>query len=353
LVDGVAPQQRPGQPPQQEATPNNIRATTASPPTASEEGEPSARSPATSEEGGQSAPPPTTSEEGEQSAPQRALPEGERPTMGHDTQSPPREAAAFAALRRSSPGTPSIHERKPSVHTSPSHQTSSASSTSSDPSVSSTTTRATVPSPNSVPPLPTSTPLQPAPATTTPNRSVTVPSLIPMSFSPGGTGPRPANAPLPSPSIVYRTVPPRHAVSARPLATLPPTLTDAQLAQLDVLTREAIDERLRVLEGISSTMYRCVEELTRLRSVLPVASGPVPPAMHANTPSHPGQGQQGPSAVNENERAPDVRPFDSDLKSDAPSSNTKPTDVSGASGSSAGRSVEANGDTAHTPASPN
>ena len=38
---------------------------------------------------------------------------------------------------------------------------------------------------------------------------------------------------------------------------------------MDRLTREAIDERLRVLEGISGTVWRCVEELTRMRSVLP------------------------------------------------------------------------------------
>ncbi|EJF60481.1 hypothetical protein BD309DRAFT_971787 [Dichomitus squalens] len=57
--------------------------------------------------------------------------------------------------------------------------------------------------------------------------------------------------------------------SRTPLSQLPPTLTDEQLARLDRLTREAIDERLRVLEGVSSAVYRCVEELTRVRSVLP------------------------------------------------------------------------------------
>ncbi|KAI0633905.1 hypothetical protein C8Q77DRAFT_1057555 [Trametes polyzona] len=65
-----------------------------------------------------------------------------------------------------------------------------------------------------------------------------------------------------------------------PLAQLPPTLTDEQLARLDRLTREAIDERLRVLEGVSGAIYRCMEELTRVRSVLPVGAtrraGPAP-----------------------------------------------------------------------------
>ena len=174
-----------------------------------------------------------------------------------------------------------------------------------------------------------------------------------MSFSPGGAGPRHANAHAhahpPNPPIVYRTAPLRHAPPARPLATLPPTLTDAQLAHMDVLTREAIDERLRVLEAISSTMYRCVEELTRLRSVLPASTGPTPQATHTHVRSQPGQGQQGSTtqtAMNVNDNAPDLRPHDSDVKLDESSSNTKPgADVNGASSSLVGRSDEANGDT--------
>ncbi|KAI0644362.1 hypothetical protein C8Q79DRAFT_766432 [Trametes meyenii] len=84
---------------------------------------------------------------------------------------------------------------------------------------------------------------------------------------------------------IYRTLgarPPsgsqRPAASARTqtartsLAQLPPTLTEEQLARLDRLTRDAIDERLRVLEGVSGAVWRCMEELTRVRSVLPVRS---------------------------------------------------------------------------------
>ncbi|KAI8975926.1 hypothetical protein BD414DRAFT_446868 [Trametes punicea] len=59
--------------------------------------------------------------------------------------------------------------------------------------------------------------------------------------------------------------------SRTPLNQLPPALTDEQLARLDRLTREAIDERLRVLEGVSGAIYRCMEELYRVRSVLPHA----------------------------------------------------------------------------------
>lgn len=57
-----------------------------------------------------------------------------------------------------------------------------------------------------------------------------------------------------------------------PLTQLPPTLTDEQLSRLDRLTRDAIEERLRVLEGVSGAVWRCIEELTRVRSALPVSS---------------------------------------------------------------------------------
>ncbi|TFK54025.1 hypothetical protein OE88DRAFT_1695115 [Heliocybe sulcata] len=64
-----------------------------------------------------------------------------------------------------------------------------------------------------------------------------------------------------------------------PLSRLPETLTEEQLARLDRVTREAIDERIRVLEGVGGTVGRCVEELLRVRSVLPPGRG--------------GQGRQG------------------------------------------------------------
>ncbi|KAH9894733.1 hypothetical protein C8Q73DRAFT_789925 [Cubamyces lactineus] len=73
--------------------------------------------------------------------------------------------------------------------------------------------------------------------------------------------------------------------SRTPLTQLPPSLTDEQLARLDRLTREAIDERLRVLEGVSGAIYRCMEELTRVRSVLPSASARRAQARDATTAS--------------------------------------------------------------------
>jgi E3 ubiquitin-protein ligase synoviolin len=70
-----------------------------------------------------------------------------------------------------------------------------------------------------------------------------------------------------------------------PLAQLPQTLTDEQLATLDRVTRDAIDERLRVLEGVSGTLYSCIAELLRMRSALPLSSGPRPTPTSATQPT--------------------------------------------------------------------
>ena len=66
---------------------------------------------------------------------------------------------------------------------------------------------------------------------------------------------------------------------APPAPQLPPTLTDEQLAVMDNLTREAIDERLRVLEGVSGAVFRCIDDLMRMRSVLPSSSTPTTAAV--------------------------------------------------------------------------
>jgi E3 ubiquitin-protein ligase synoviolin len=58
------------------------------------------------------------------------------------------------------------------------------------------------------------------------------------------------------------------------LQQLPQSLTEEQLARLDMLTRESIDERLRILESVSATIHRCVDDLLRLRSALPVLDLP-------------------------------------------------------------------------------
>ena len=165
---------------------------------------------------------------------------------------------------------------------------------------------------------------------------------------------RPSSAFLSAPPVVYRTLPPRHMPQpqARSLATLPPTLTDAQLTQLDVLTRDAIDERLRVLESVSNAMYRCAEELTRLRSVLPVATGPATAPTQVRSEPEPGQGPPTQAAANESGDVPGIPFLDSDL--DARSSNAKPgTSVSSPNDGPVAGSVEANGDIADTPGSAN
>ncbi len=53
-----------------------------------------------------------------------------------------------------------------------------------------------------------------------------------------------------------------------------PSLTEDQLARLDTLTRESIDERLRILESVSTNLNNCIDELLRLRSALPLLDPP-------------------------------------------------------------------------------
>jgi len=55
---------------------------------------------------------------------------------------------------------------------------------------------------------------------------------------------------------------------------LPSSLTEDQLARLDSLTRESIDERLRILENVSTNMNSCIDNLLWLRSALPVLDQP-------------------------------------------------------------------------------
>ena len=49
------------------------------------------------------------------------------------------------------------------------------------------------------------------------------------------------------------------------------TVSSAELTPMDHLTREAIDERLRILENVSVTIDRCVADLVRVRSSLPIS----------------------------------------------------------------------------------
>ena len=115
------------------------------------------------------------------------------------------------------------------------------------------------------------------------------------------TQPRPAVPHFPNTGARQRT----------PIHQMPPTLTDEQLAMMDTLTREAIDERLRVLEGVSGAVFRCIDELLRMRSVLPPSSGPTPavpltPSLEREVPVTPGVSQMTPiDAVQGASQAPD------------------------------------------------
>jgi len=60
------------------------------------------------------------------------------------------------------------------------------------------------------------------------------------------------------------------------LELLPSTLNEEEIRNWDRVTREAIDERLRVLGRVDEVVNRLVDELTRLRSTLPNLDGTVP-----------------------------------------------------------------------------
>ncbi|KAJ7039245.1 hypothetical protein C8F04DRAFT_1209279 [Mycena alexandri] len=87
---------------------------------------------------------------------------------------------------------------------------------------------------------------------------------VPSTSHPGGFRPRPSTRGAPPD--------PRYQQQRPPISQLPPTLTDEQLALMDTVTREAIDERLRVLEGVSGAVYRCIDDLMRMRSALPIST---------------------------------------------------------------------------------
>ncbi|OSC97071.1 hypothetical protein PYCCODRAFT_1399393 [Trametes coccinea BRFM310] len=248
-----------------------------------------------------------------------------------------RRAAALAALRRLQPST--AGQTPP-----PAHQTTDISSTA--PLADAVTAPGAAPT-SAEEPSPT---LRPTPtisgaSSSTPTDSQTIPAMVSAQQAvppaqAGGQPTLPTLIPLYDPSVVqltrvpgpnpyyapynhiYRNQPARPGTTQRPsaagqpnqtqlprsaragpggsrtpLAQLPPSLTEEQLGRLDRLTREAIDERIRVLEGVSGAIYRCMEELYRVRSVLPATT-----ARRANQPqstsppqSEP-QGQSQPSS---------------------------------------------------------
>ncbi|KAI0351005.1 hypothetical protein OH77DRAFT_1487968 [Trametes cingulata] len=228
-------------------------------------------------------------------------PSSSEPTTVDESTVDARRAAALAALRRLNPSVAATQTTQPS-EPSPSARPANAATTpsSAGPFSTPSTSTAAPPAPSTTAPA---SPVPPAPASDTaghppPAGAPILPSLIPLYdtsiVQPTRVpGTNPFHAPY---THYYRTSNSRPALQASqrssasgqtsqnqvprsaragpggsrtPLGQLPPTLTDEQLARLDRLTREAIDERLRVLEGVSGAIYRCMEELTRVRSVLP------------------------------------------------------------------------------------
>jgi len=59
------------------------------------------------------------------------------------------------------------------------------------------------------------------------------------------------------------------------LGQLPSTLSEEEIRNWDRVTREAIDERLRVLNRVDEIVNRLVDELTRLRSTFPNSDGTI------------------------------------------------------------------------------
>ncbi|KAF8518735.1 hypothetical protein JB92DRAFT_2901399 [Gautieria morchelliformis] len=88
------------------------------------------------------------------------------------------------------------------------------------------------------------------------------PNVNPQAFNQQRLRPRPTDT-SPQSELL------RGTSNSPDLRSLPQTLTQEQLNRLDTTTREAIDERLRVLENVQVTVWRCVEELLRARSVMP------------------------------------------------------------------------------------
>jgi len=171
------------------------------------------------------------------------------------TSSTPREAAAAAALRR--------------FNSSRTGQDASGSSQAAAPPPPSTSEN-----PGSVP-KPEATAAPAVNPTTVPSSSkarevnAQLPQLIPLHDA--FTLPSNSFGRQPNSYRSYREPTLNHTRSSSLLQRpLPSNLTEQQLSMMDRVTREAIDERLKVLEGVSVSVNRAIDDLMRMRSVLPV-----------------------------------------------------------------------------------
>ncbi|KAI0344612.1 hypothetical protein BDW22DRAFT_1391432 [Trametopsis cervina] len=191
----------------------------------------------------------------------------------------PREAAALAALRRfnssqNTPGTRASESRPAEATNTTAPPNGAPTPTTAPPPAAAANPRAQAP-----PLIPLWDPLQHAQQVRAPlypwqQAPVAIPLPQPGQQGVNGSAVQPHGAPGFAQPASAR--PPPVLTSARqsdvprePLSQLPAILSEEQLTRLDRLTRDAIDERLKVLEGVSGTLWRCIIELHRMRSVLP------------------------------------------------------------------------------------
>ncbi|PPQ99709.1 hypothetical protein CVT24_009692 [Panaeolus cyanescens] len=176
----------------------------------------------------------------------------------------PREAARLAALSRfgqKAPAASIVQEKlvdtasKPQEDTTPTTTTASTSAAQPTPTPTTTATSASTPAPPHIPRL--------IPIQASYLRAPIEQPVPPFLFN-GHVNGTPSSQSNNSRNQTY--------MPNVPLSQLPPNLTPEQLSKLDTLTRESIDERLRILEGVSGTVYRCIDELMMLRSSLPASS---------------------------------------------------------------------------------
>jgi len=225
-------------------------------------------------------------------------------TQGGDRPTTPREAAALAALRRLDARRPSVGSQDPSsspLPLSPTPPETVEAASSSLPSESTSSAHPTAAPNGSMPDQRLGIPIlipvydynshgpPPGPSPNTfpqlPNGVTHSPYFRPPAGARGPSQPAQASTGAPSQPGNYQTYPrglaprvptsdPRYQQGSprTPMSQLPPPLTDEQLAVMDRVSREAIDERLRVLEGVSGAVYRCIDDLMRMRSVLPSTS---------------------------------------------------------------------------------
>ncbi|KAF8070295.1 hypothetical protein FPV67DRAFT_1010811 [Lyophyllum atratum] len=197
---------------------------------------------------------------------------------GDDSPTTPRGAAALAALRRlNGNNRPSGVTAPRSVAYQPSEQGRATEPLASSSRVSSSDSTSSNHLPGNSSNAPPLIPLYDYSAFGSGATAMSFPSSLSSGeprtrVSPGHTGnSRLSSRAVPRPSQGAQQPDQRNSASL-----LPPTLTDDQLALMDRLTRDAIDERLRVLEGVSGAVYRCIDDLMRMRSAIPSPTPAVP-----------------------------------------------------------------------------